>query len=282
MTPTTGTQQVVWNPEKGERDPLTLICSSIASQPLIPRQAVMGALGPRDHRRGRSRGSGESCFRLDLQMLTMQTQARSPLAPSGPVSSEERSRTYWQRMEQHADLTRFGRGAPVPLALCPRGARTAIANAGGIDDPQTAIMRSPALMGDQDVACWAAQGPIRLEGKVCPGKAASFPGGRSGRWSISRGGRGGSRWGKRRGGALVLLWEGGRKLGGAYRFRQQLVPWLQAEVPRPLSNDLPGFLSPGRVATPAIGFLFEVFVFQSRFKGTTVQVEGHHITGFSP
>ena len=25
-----------WNPEKGERDPLSLICSSIAGQPLVP------------------------------------------------------------------------------------------------------------------------------------------------------------------------------------------------------------------------------------------------------
>lgn len=28
--------QAVWNPEKGERNPLRLICSSIASQPLVP------------------------------------------------------------------------------------------------------------------------------------------------------------------------------------------------------------------------------------------------------
>jgi hypothetical protein len=28
--------QAVWNPEQGERNPLRLICSSIASQPLVP------------------------------------------------------------------------------------------------------------------------------------------------------------------------------------------------------------------------------------------------------
>jgi hypothetical protein len=59
----------------------------------------------------------------------------------------------------------------------------------------------------------------------------------------------------------VLLWEGRRKLGGAHRFRMKLVPQLQAEVPGPLSHDLPGFLPPGRVATPTVRLLFLIFVF---------------------
>ncbi len=29
-------RQAIWNPEQGERDPLRLICSSIASEPLVP------------------------------------------------------------------------------------------------------------------------------------------------------------------------------------------------------------------------------------------------------
>jgi hypothetical protein len=69
------------------------------------------------------------------------------------------------------------------------------------------------------------------------------------------------------------------KLGGAHRFRFQNVSQLQAEVPRPLTHDLPGFLSPARVATPTIGILFDVFVFQGSFKGPTMEVERHHIGG---
>src|SRR5581483_7720494 len=47
----------------------------------------------------------------------------------------------------------------------------------------------------------------------------------------------------------------------------------------PLGDDLPGFLSPGRVAPPAVGILLLVFVLQSRFKGTTVEVEGNDVSG---
>ncbi len=62
----------------------------------------------------------------------MQTQARSPLVSSGPVSPEERSSTYWQRMEQHAHLTRFSRRGAIPLILLAQRTRKASANAGPI------------------------------------------------------------------------------------------------------------------------------------------------------
>jgi hypothetical protein len=149
----------------------------------------------------------------------MQTQTGVPLVPSGPVSPEERSRAYRQRMEQEAHLAWFGRGTPIPLALLAQRTRTTVANAGGIDDPQTAIAFSPSFMRDEDVACWTPQGPIRLEGKVGSGEAASFPGRRGGRWSIPRGGRGGNRCGC----VFVLRWEGRRKLSGPHRFRHQLM-----------------------------------------------------------
>jgi len=77
----------------------------------------------------------------------------------------------------------------------------------------------------------------------------------------------------------VLLWEGRRKRGGAHRFRCQDVSQLQAEVPGPLSHDLPGELSPGRMATPTVGIKLLVFVLQGRFKGAAMQVESHHIGG---
>ena len=66
---------------------------------------------------------------------------------------------------------------------------------------------------------------------------------------------------------FVLLREGRRKLGGTQRFRNELVPQFEPEVPGPLGHNLPGFLPPGRVATPTIRLLFDVFVFQGRFEG---------------
>ena len=82
-------RQTFWNPEKGEGDPPSHFGSSIASQPLVPCQAVMRPLGPRDHRRGRSGGSLESWLYLDLQVLAMQAQAGMPLVPSAPVPPEK-------------------------------------------------------------------------------------------------------------------------------------------------------------------------------------------------
>lgn len=146
-------RQAVWYPEKGEGDLLTHFGSGIASQPLIPGQAVMRTLSPGNRRRGESPGFLESRLHLDFEMVAMQTQAGVPLVPSGPVSPEEGSRAYRQRMKQDAHLAWFGRGPPVPLALVAQGTRTAVANAGGIDDPQAAITLSTLLMRDQDIAC---------------------------------------------------------------------------------------------------------------------------------
>src|SRR5215469_10304361 len=98
-------------------------------------------------------------------------------------------------MEQHADLARFARFLALPLTVLTQRTRTAVANAGRVDDPQAAIDFSTSLLRSQDMACWTPQGPIRLERKVWAGEAASFPGRRGDRRSIPRGGRGGRRRG---------------------------------------------------------------------------------------
>ena len=153
----------------------------------------MRSLGPRDHRRGGSTRSGEGWFHLNLQALAMQTQAGPSLVSSAPVAPEQRSRAYRQGMEQDAHLARFGRCAAAPLALLPQRTGATIANAGGVDHPQTAIAFSAAFMRNQHVICWAPKRPIGLERKVGSGEAASFPGRRGSRGSISRLGSGGSR-----------------------------------------------------------------------------------------
>ena len=182
----------------------------------------------------------QNWLHLDFQVLAMQTQAGSPLVSPVPVSPQERSRSHRKRMKQDAHLARFGRCAPTPLTLLPQQTRPAVTNAGGIDDPQTAIAFSTVLMRDQSVACWTPQGSIRLKGKVGSGEATSFPGRRGGRWSRSR------RWRTRRrsGRVGVLLWEGRRKFGGAHWFRGKLVPQLQAEVPLVNSKNRSFFLKP--------------------------------------
>src|SRR5581483_323772 len=139
-------RQTVWNPEKGKSDAPTRFGSSIASQPLIPGQAGMCALSPRDRRRRRCIVSLEGRFRLDFQMLAMQTEARSPLVPSVPVPPKKRSRSHRKRMEQHTHLARFVRGAAIPLAFLAQQTWTASTNAGPIDHAQTAIGFSAVFM----------------------------------------------------------------------------------------------------------------------------------------
>lgn len=166
-------RQAFCNPEEGESDPLTRGVSGVAGQPLIPRQAEMRPLSPRDRRRGDDRGRRQNWPHLDVQALAVQVQTRLPLVPAVPVPPEQRSRPHHQRMEQDAYLARFGRGTAAPLALLPQRTWTAIANASGIDHPQTTIAFSPSLVRNQHIACSTAQGPIRLKGKVCAREAAS-------------------------------------------------------------------------------------------------------------
>ena len=78
---------------------------------------------------------------------------------------------------------------------------------------------------------------------------------------------------------LVVLREGRRKLSSPDRLWGKLVPQLQSQVPGPLCHDLPGFLSPDGVRTPAVWFLLKVFILKRGFKGAAVQVKGNHVRG---
>ena len=76
-----------------------------------------------------------------------------------------------------------------------------------------------------------------------------------------------------------MLRNGRGKLGDAQRRWFHLMPQLQAEVPDPLGDQLPAFLSPGRMATPPVGIDLLVFIGEQRLKGTTMQVQLDHIAG---
>lgn len=180
-------RQALWNPEEGESDPLSLICSSVASQPLVPCQVVVRTVrtfGPRDRRRGGS-SAGKSWFYQDLQVLAMQTDTCTPLVPSVPVPPEQWSGTHGEGMKQYADLARFRRGATVPLALLAQGARTARANASSIDHTQALISFSAIVMRQEHAPSRTTQRPTWLEGKVNSREVVRFPGRGGGGWRIS-------------------------------------------------------------------------------------------------
>ncbi len=144
----------------------------------------------------------------------------------------QRRGTNRERMEQHAHLPRFLRGAPLPLAVVAQRAGATTADAGCIHHTQASIGFSALLVRHKRLMSRTAQGPIRLEGEVLPGEAASFPGCSNCGLAIARGGR-----------LLRLsLGHSSRKLGGAHLCRLKLMPQFQAHVPNPWRDDLPGFL----------------------------------------
>ena len=69
---------------------------------------------------------------------------------------------------------------------------------------------------------------------------------------------------------LIVRGEGRGKLGRAKWLRLELMAQFESQVPAPLGHDLPGFLSPGRMATPTVGIKLLVFVLQGRFKGAAM------------
>ena len=52
---------------------------------------------------------------------------------------------------------------------------------------------------------------------------------------------------------------------------------FQTQVPHPLADQLPCLLTRGRMADPAVGVLFLVFIGKDRLKSPAMQVEGDDI-----
>src|SRR5713226_5346741 len=75
------------------------------------------------------------------------------------------------------------------------------------------------------------------------------------------------------GNLLAMLWESRSKLGDAQGGWFQLMPQFQPEVPDPLRDQLPAFLTPGGMAAPAVGILLVVFIRQCRLKGAAMQIQ---------
>ena len=60
------------------------------------------------------------------------------------------------------------------------------------------------------------------------------------------------------------------------------MPQLQAQVPDPLTDDLPCLLPPGGVRAPAIRVDFLILIGKRRFKGAAMQIQFDDIAGGEP
>ena len=177
----------------------------------------------------------------------------------------------------HADPTRPGGAAAVPLTALSQVTRATIADPGSIEHAQALIRFSTLFGGRKLRSGGTAQGAIRLERKVSARETALFPVLTRFCRSIALcGGRSVGRLGGYRG-------ESWRKLGGPHWLRLELVAQLQAQIPDPLGNDLPALLPPGSMRAPTVGILFLILVREGRFKRAAMEVERHDIcSGESP
>ena len=107
-----------WNPEQLDRDRASRWGTGIASQSLLPREAVVSSLRTgkrpwRIHQEG-----GESSSHQYLQMVMAQKlHTHSSMLSPAPVTPEQRLIPDGEWMQQHADLAWFRGGIAIPLTL---------------------------------------------------------------------------------------------------------------------------------------------------------------------
>lgn len=214
--------------EELDRDPASSADACIAHQPLGKRETVMCPLRTReDRRRWDWRRLG--LLQRDIHPLAaQQAHTGPPLLSAAPVLPEHRGRAHREWMQQQTDPARLCRLSSVPLTLLAQGADTAVSDPGGVEYSQRAIVLGALLSRVQRLACWTAERPVGLEGKVLSREATNFPGGGGGGWAIAR-------RGSRRVGSLLAFRRDGRsKLGRAHGGRLKLMSQFQAQVPHPL------------------------------------------------
>ena len=131
----------------------------------------------------------------------------------------------------------------MPLARLSQRAAATIENSGTVEDAQTAISEALLLGGAQRLARRTGQRPIGLESEILPAETTRFPGQGDRRFAIAL----------HRCLLRCSLGDRGSKLSRAQRSWRELMTQFQPEVPHPLRDNLPGFLSRGRVTTPAVG-----------------------------
>ena len=169
--------KVFWDSEQSDRHPVSRWDTGIASQPLVPREPIVGPRCP---------GKGQrldvwagSIDRLDLYfypLLAQQLSARSSMHPTAPISPEQWPLTSHQRMEHQTHPAGFLGGATVPLTGLAQRTLATLADPGRIDDTQAPIPFCAPLLRKERLPGRTAQRPIGLEGEILTSKAALFPG----------------------------------------------------------------------------------------------------------
>src|SRR6266699_3154886 len=259
-----------WDAKQFDRDLTSRWNTRIASQPLCPREARVGKLrAGKDHFRfaWRSCGGGWQAH-LDA-LVSHELHTGAPVRSPAPIAPEQRRVTNPERMQQYTDPTRLRGCFPVPLTLLAQRAAATIAYPGAVEHAQTAIGFAALLGWAQRLASRTGQCPVGLKGEVPPGETPRFPGQGDRRLAIALHRR------------LLRcgLFDRGSKLGRAHRSRLKHMTQFQAQVPDPLRDNLPRFLSSGRMRTPPVGVLLLVFIDKQRLKGPTMEVECHDIGG---
>jgi len=189
------------------------------------------------------------------------------MKPATPILPEEWGRTSLEGMQEHTDLPRCGRRSAIPLAVLAERTGATRVDAGGRDQTQASIGFSTLLLVMQRLPCGTPHRPIRLEGNVLSREAPSLPGSADHRLAISLFCR-----------VLpIRLRESRGTRGRAHGRRFQLLSSFEAQVPCPLRDDLPGFVSTCSMRAPPIRVVLTVFIRKGRLKGTTMQGERHDI-----
>jgi len=212
-------------------------------------------LRPRKDRRSGAALAGWTVRLPHLEVLiTQQLHTGSPMLSPAPVMPEERRPPNGEGMEEDTDLARLCCSSAIPLALLAQWTGTTTANAGSIHHAQAPIGFSALFMRDQLLGSLATQRPIGLESKVLSREAtsASCAGPREGEHSpreepcaVEE-----AEW------VEEVGWQEQTRSCARYQDATD-APTDSAEVPDPLRDQLPAFLSPGRVRAPAIGVLLQ-------------------------
>ena len=231
----------------------------------------MGPLGTgKRHRSAAWRGSICAVPNHDLNLgalVPKELHTGAPMNSSTPVSPEERPIANGEWMQENTHLTRLFGGTPIPLTRLSQGTGAATAKAGSIHHTQAAIGFSARRVRGQLLGSLAPECPIRLERKVLTRKAPRFPGqAHLGSRIACKRSRG---WGCRR--------DGRSKFGNADGSRLHPMSQFKPQVPYPLADQLPGFLSRGRVAAPAIGIDLLILIREYRRNVATMQIQFDHI-----
>lgn len=145
-----------------------------------------------------------------------------------------------------------------PLTLLTQATGAAVCDPGRIDDAQAPLSFFAPFAREEQLAYRAAHCPFWLQGEVLPREAPGLPGTPHHRRSVAL--------------RLLALFDCASKLRRPQRSRSELMTEFESEVPEPLGDDLPRFLSGRGVTTPAVRVKFLVFIGKGWLKGAPMQV----------